>query len=410
MVKHPRESRYSRDVNRINEMKEIFEMHFVHHMQEKEILSLKGLNKGTYYQILRKFAAEYPELAEQMKKKGRDIVPDDYRKLLEEVSTLKTQLKKEKLQVVSRLYTRDSKAYPVKSQCKLLGVSSQAYYKHGDGDLRKLAEEAFCVEFIKRVRQKDHGIGGGKLWKMYKREFGDGHSVGYNRFYDIVEKYNLKVRKKKRRAKTTDSAHDLPLYPNLVKELIPLRPNQLWVSDITYMVVYRNAQTGEYDFCYLSLVTDYYTKEIIGWCVGETLEAKFAIKALNMALKRLGDNPVPDLIHHSDRGVQYASYDYTGILKKHGIKISMTECGDPKDNAVAERVNGIIKNELLMGVSFFSIEEIRRALKVAIDFYNNERPHMSLDWKTPAEAALCTGELEKKWVSYREKAIKDLAA
>ena len=97
MVKHPRESRYSKDVNRINEMKEIFEMHFVHHMQEKEILSLKGLNKGTYYQILRKFATEYPELAEQMKKKGRDIVPDDYRKLLEEVSTLKTQLKKEKL-------------------------------------------------------------------------------------------------------------------------------------------------------------------------------------------------------------------------------------------------------------------------------------------------------------------------
>ena len=105
-----------------------------------------------------------------------------------------------------------------------------------------------------------------------------------------------------------------------MKELIPLRPNQLWVSDITYMVVYRNAQTGEYDFCYLSLVTDYYTKEIIGWCVGETLEAKFAIKALNMALKRLGDNPVPDLIHHSDRGVQYASYDYTGILKKHGMR------------------------------------------------------------------------------------------
>ena len=276
--------------------------------------------------------------------------------------------------------------------------------------MRKLAEEAFCVEFIKRVRQKDRGIGGGKLWKMYKREFGDGHSVGYNRFYDIVEKYNLKVRKKKRRAKTTDSAHDQPLYPNLVKELIPLRPNQLWVSDITYMVVYRNAQTGEYDFCYLSLVTDYYTKEIIGWCVGETLEAKFAIEALNMALKRLGDNPVPDLIHHSDRGVQYASYDYTGILKKHGIKISMTECGDPKENAVAERVNGIIKNELLMGMSFFSIEEIRRALKVAIDFYNNERPHMSLDWKTPAEAALCTGELQKKWKSYREIAIKSLAA
>ena len=311
---------------------------------------------------------------------------------------------------MSRLYTRDKKGNPVKSQCELLGVSTQAYYKHGDTDLRSLAEEAFCVEFIKRVRKKDPGIGGGKLWKMYRKEFGEEHSVGYNRFYDIIERHGLKVRKRKRRARTTDSAHDLPLYPNLVKELIPLRPNQLWVSDITYIVVYLNAQTGEYDFCYLSLVTDYYTKEIIGWSVGDTLEAKFAIEALNMALERLGGNPARDLIHHSDRGVQYASYDYTGILKRNGIRISMTECGDPKDNAVAERVNGIIKNELLMGISFFSIEEVRQALKVAVDFYNNERPHMSLDWKTPAEAALGTGELEKKWISYRENAIKALAA
>ncbi len=289
-------------------------------------------------------------------------------------------------------------------------MSTQAYYKHGNTDLRKLADEAFCVEFIKRVRQKDRGIGGGKLWKMYRKEFGDEHSVGYNRFYDIIEKYDLKVRKRRRRAKTTDSGHDLPLYPNLVKELIPLRPNQLWVSDITYMLVYLNAETGEYNFCYLSLVTDYYTKEIIGWCVGETLETKFAIEALGMALGRLGGKPAVDLIHHSDRGVQYASYDYTMLLKKHHIKISMTESGDPKDNAVAERVNGIIKNELLMGMAFFSIEEVRSALKVAIDFYNNERPHMSLDWKTPAEAALCTGELKKKWKSYREIAIKSLAA
>ena len=302
------------------------------------------------------------------------------------------------------------KAYPVTSQCKLLGVSTQAYYKHGDTDLRKLAEEAFCVEYVKRIRQKDRGIGGGKLWQMYRKEFCDVHSVGYNRFYDIIEKYSLKVRKRKRRAKTTDSDHDLPLYPNLVKELIPLRPNQLWVSDITYMVIYLNAQTGEYDFCYLSLVTDYYTKEIIGWCVGETLEAKFAIEALEMALGRLGGRRDVDLIHHSDRGVQYASYAYTDILRKHNIKISMTECGDPKDNAVAERVNGIVKNELLQGMSFFSIQEVRKALKAAIDFYNNERPHMSLDWRTPAEAALCTGELKKKWTSYREKAIKSLAA
>lgn len=276
--------------------------------------------------------------------------------------------------------------------------------------MRKLAEEVFCVEFIRRVRQKDPGIGGNKLWKMYRREFGEKYGVGYNRFYDIIGRYNLKVRNRKCRTMTTNSDHDLPLYPNLVADLIPVRPNQLWVSDITYMVIYRNAETGDYDFCYLSIVTDYYTKEIIGWCVGETLEARFSIEALNMALSRLGGSPAQDLIHHSDRGVQYASFAYTDILKENNIRISMTECGDPKDNAVAERVNGIIKNELLMGMTFFSIEEVRAALKVAIDFYNNERPHMSLDWMTPAEAALCTGELEKKWKSYREEAIKAKAA
>ena len=122
MVKHPRESRYSKDVNRINEMKEIFEMHFVHHMQEKEILSLKGLNKGTYYQILRKFAAEYPELAEQMKKKGRDIVPDDYRKLLEEVSTLKTQLKKEKLRHILSSRSVNCLVFPLRPTISMVMV------------------------------------------------------------------------------------------------------------------------------------------------------------------------------------------------------------------------------------------------------------------------------------------------
>lgn len=309
-----------------------------------------------------------------------------------------------------RLYTRDAKSYPVTLQCKLLGVSTQAYYQHGDSQLRKLAEESFCVEFIKIVRRKDCGIGGGKLWQMYRKMFGRDYGVGYNRFYDIMDKYKLKVRKKNRRAKTTDSNHELPLYPNLVKELIPTRPNQLWVSDITYMTICLNAHSGEYDFCYLSLVTDYYTKEIIGWCVGETLEAKYSIKALEMAIGRLNGHPAPDLIHHSDRGVQYASFAYTDILKTNKIKISMTECGNPKDNAVAERVNGIIKNELLMGMSFFSIAEVRAAVKTAVDFYNNERPHMSLDWRTPSEAALCTGEFKKKWKSYRENAIKNLVA
>lgn len=228
---------------------------------------------------------------------------------------------------MSRLHTRDVKAYPVTSQCDLLGVSTQAYYKHGESQLRKLAQEAFVVEYVRRVRLKDRGIGGGKLWRKYRKEFGEVHAVGYNRFYDIMDRHGLKVRRRKSRIRTTDSGHGLPLYRNLVKELIPTCPDQLWVSDITYIPIRPEAEADGRNFCYLSLVTDYYTKEIIGWHVGETLEARFAIGAFEMALRRLGGKPATGLIHHSDRGVQYASYDYTGMLKKNGIWISMTECG-----------------------------------------------------------------------------------
>jgi len=119
--------------------------------------------------------------------------------------------------------------------CRLLGVSKQAYYKHEDRLIQHLAQESFVVEFIKDVRKKDPGIGGNKLWLMYRDYFGAENSVGYNRFYDIIEQYGLKVRKRRRRVSTTDSRHNLPLYPNLVKDLIPSLPRQLFVSDITYI-------------------------------------------------------------------------------------------------------------------------------------------------------------------------------
>jgi transposase InsO family protein len=285
-------------------------------------------------------------------------------------------------------------------------VSKQAYYKHDDRLMQRLAREAFVVEFVKDVRRKDPGIGGNKLWLMYTRCFGEENRVGYNRFYDIIEQYGLKVRKRKRRVSTTDSRHDLPLYPNLVKSLIPTRPCQLIVSDITYVPLWTDPIDGEYKFCYLSLVTDYYTKEIIGYSVGDTLETKHTLKALEMALGHYEGNDLSGLIHHSDRGVQYASYAYTERLRGHGIGISMTENGNPKDNAVAERVNNTIKNELLKGMSFFTVDEVKAALRTAVDFYNNERPHLSLDGMTPCQASRTTGEIQKNWISFREIAIK----
>lgn len=290
--------------------------------------------------------------------------------------------------------------------CRLLGVSKQAYYKHVDMLMLKLARESFVIEFVKEVRRKDPGIGGNKLWLMYRMRFGESHSVGYNRFYDIIERYGLKVRKRKRRATTTDSRHDLPLYPNLVKDLIPIRPCQLMVSDITYIPLWLSPETGEYTFCYLSLVTDYYTKEIIGYSVGDGLEAEYPLEALEMAIGHYEGKDLSKLIHHSDRGVQYACYAYTARLKDCKIHISMTESGNPKDNAVAERVNNTIKNELLKGMEFYRISDVKAAVKAAVEFYNNERPHWSLDGMTPSQAAGCEGELKKKWISYREIAIK----
>ena len=292
--------------------------------------------------------------------------------------------------------------------CRLLGVSKQAYYKHEDHLMKRLALESFVVEFVKDVRKKDPGIGGNKLWLMYTQCFGQENRVGYNRFYDIIEQYGLKVRKRRRRVSTTDSRHGLPLYPNLVKDLIPTRPRQLYVSDITYIPLWSNSTDGENKFCYLSLVTDYYTKEIVGYSVGETLETCHTLEALDMALGHCSKEELHNLIHHSDRGVQYASYAYTDRLKLAGVSISMTECGNPKDNAVAERVNNTIKNELFKGMEFHSIGEVRQALKVAVDFYNNERPHWSLDGMTPAQACQMKGEIQKKWTSFREIAIKKM--
>ena len=290
--------------------------------------------------------------------------------------------------------------------CRLLGVSKQAYYKHVDKLMFKKAQEAFVVEFVKNVRGKDRGIGGNKLWMMYHNRFGAEHSVGYNRFYDILERYGLKVRKRKRRVSTTDSKHGLPLYPNLVKELIPSRPCQLIVSDITYIPLTREGERQ--DFCFLSLVTDYYTKEIVGYSVGDTLETKYPLEALEMGLKHYKGKELSGLIHHSDRGVQYASYAYTTRLKDCKIGISMTESGNPKDNAVAERVNNTIKNEFLKGMEFHGISQVKEAVKAAVNFYNHERPHLSLEGMTPVQAAQCEGEMKKNWKSYREIAIKKL--
>lgn len=309
---------------------------------------------------------------------------------------------------MKNLHAEDPKLYRVEGLCRLFGVSKQAYYKHDENRvLQRAAQEMFAVSYIKEIRKKDPGIGGMKLWFMYKRDFRDNAPLGRDRFEDIVDAYGLKVRGRIRKPRTTDSTHGLPVFSNLVKDYIPLSPNRLWVSDITYMVVWIDDE--HYRFCYLSLILDAYTEEIIGWSVGDTLGTEYPMEALMMALKRLEGTPknCVELIHHSDRGCQYASARYVDLLREYGIKISMTECGDPKDNAQAERINNTMKNELLKDMRFTSTEQVIDAVGAAVAFYNEERPHMSIDMMTPREAALYSGEINKRWTSYREKRIKE---
>ena len=303
---------------------------------------------------------------------------------------------------MSNLHARDERGYPVLSLCGLLGVSKQAYYKRDETKaMRRCVQETMVVDYVREVRQVDPGIGGVKLWRMYQAE--TKQRVGRDTFCSIIADNGLRLRQKPRRPRTTDSRHGLPVYPNLVRDLIPTAPNQLWVSDITYIEM--RLSNGVRTFCYLSIVLDAYSDKIAGWSVGATLGTHYTVEALQMALSE-AEGSLCGLIHHSDRGAQYASREYISLLMSHGIRVSMTENGDPKENAKAERINGTIKNEMLKGVELHSVGEAREAVARAVEFYNNRRPHMSTGMMTPAQATECEGELPKLWHSYREEAIK----
>lgn len=245
-------------------------------------------------------------------------------------------------------------------------------------------------------------LGCRKPWILYKNEQ---EYISRRTFESILSANGLMLRIPRRTTRTTFSGHGLRLYPNLVYSLIPGRPCEVWVADITYIRLY-NAD-GTTRFCYLSIVTDAYSRYMMGYYVGLTLETVYSLVALNLALetgRRLGLD-ITGLIHHSDRGVQYASEDYVKVLKTNRISISMTEDSNPTDNSRAERINSTVKNELLHGLKFHDIQEVRDILPDKIAYYNNRRPHMCLGGITPAEALSKTGELKKQWRSHRDEAI-----
>jgi putative transposase len=216
-------------------------------------------------------------------------------------------------------------------------------------------------------------------------------SIGRDKLFDLLDEYGLLVRRRKRRRiSTTDSNHPFRKYPNLVRELEVDGPNQLWVSDITYISLKDR-------FCYLSLITDAYSRKIIGYCLHPTLRKEGPLAALRMALDGIEEAPQARPIHHSDRGLQYCCAEYIAVLESKGMGISMTEKGDPYENAIAERVNGILKTEFMMDKDFASFEQALSAAKSAIDIYNSQRPHASCGYLTPEQAHLRQGPMKAKW-------------
>ena len=275
----------------------------------------------------------------------------------------------------------------------LFGYSRQSYYNRTDNeDFAENALEPLIVEKAKDYRVKNPGLGCAKLYLIIKRLFeSTGSMPGRDAFIELLRSNGLMVQIKRRRHyKTTDSCHHYHKYDNLIKEIVPSRPNEIWVSDITYV------ETEE-GVCFLSLITDAYSRKIVGWAVGPTLETIYPLQALRMALGGIDERTASMLIHHSDRGCQYCSAAYVHELKKRNIAISMTQSGDPLENAIAERANGIIKTEWLYKMKIESMEECIKELERIVLFYNTERPHRSIGMQTPEEAHQQEGPQRRCW-------------
>ena len=276
--------------------------------------------------------------------------------------------------------------------CSLLGYSRQSYYQFQKAAEIQALHHDLILQKVTSIRKQQKRLGTRKLMFMMHDFMEEHHiEIGRDKMFDLLASRGLLIRRRKCRIpRTTYSDHWMRKYPNLIREFIPTASNQLWVSDITYIRLLD-------DFVYLSLITDAYSRKIVGFFLSETLKATGCLKALKMALS---NNPQRGrLIHHSDRGSQYCCADYVSFLDKYFIKISMTESGDPLENALAERVNGVLKEELLEE-KYLNYEQARQAVSVAVSIYNHHRPHGSIDLLTPEEAHYREGELKRRWKNY----------
>ena len=237
--------------------------------------------------------------------------------------------------------------------------------------------EELAEELINHVRSYQPRVGGKKLYHLLQDDL---HKIdpglGRDKFFDILRRKKLLVKRRKKYVYTTDSFHRFKVYKNALKHKTLTAPNQAVVSDITYL----RAGGG---FVYLFLITDAYSRKITGWSLSDSLCIEGAINALNMAIKQCSQTK--EMIHHSDRGIQYCSNDYVALLKKHKMTISMTEENHCYENAMAERVNGILKDEFLLDEKFADRAAAQKAVKEAIETYNTRPPHWSLKLYTPQQ-------------------------
>ena len=282
--------------------------------------------------------------------------------------------------------------------CRLLGVTRQAFYQHFWQLQDWKCEAELVVMEVKRIRLQHPVMGTRKLYCLLQ-PFLLEHQIkmGRDRLFDLLAVYKLLVRKKKRKIATTCSQHWLKKYPNLIKNWSATQPGQLWVADITYVPTTNG-------FLYLSLITDAYSHKIMGYQIANSLEAVHSQQALKMAL--LNRSKQQPLIHHSDRGLQYCSTEYVSLLHQNDIQISMTESGDPLENPIAERINGILKNEYLHHFSIRNVCDAKQLLERTVKSYNKSRPHYSIKLLTPELVHQLNLPVNKKWS--RKKQIPNI--
>ena len=256
-----------------------------------------------------------------------------------------------------------------------MGYSRQYFYKHSKEQQQRTVQELQVKQLVDKERKVLSRLGCRKLHHQIRDSL-EAQEIrfGRDKLFTLLRKHGMLIVPKRRYVQTTMSKHWLRKYPNLVKGLVVKRPDEVWVSDITYL------KTDEGN-CYLNMVTDVYSRKIMGYAIADNMEATQMKQALRMAVGNR-ENKHP-LIHHSDRGLQYCSAEYVSIADQHQIKMSMTENGDPYENALAERMNRTLKEEFGLGRVLRSKLHAKLLTEEAIELYNNRRPHLSLNMQTP---------------------------